>query len=104
MRASLLRLSVEHFALPIRDRKENGDDQRRDELQVVRIETQLQNDLQNDIIDDCADGDGEQLQAEVCKELAEDDLADDDATRPFDSMRPKTTFALVLMPCARAMF
>ena len=68
---------MEHFALPIRNGEEERDDQRRDELEVVRVQAELQHDLEHKVIDHSADGHGQKLEAEIREQLAEDDLADD---------------------------
>ena len=66
---------MEHFALPIRNGEEERDDQRRDELEVVRVQAELQHDLEHKVIDHSADGHGQKLEAEIREQLAEDDLA-----------------------------
>lgn len=72
---SLLGVDV---ALPVGDRQEHGHDQGGHQLQIVGVQTQLQNDLQNDVVDDGTDGDRQQLQREVDEYLAEGHFADDD--------------------------
>lgn len=76
---------MEHFSLPIRNGEEERDDQRRDELEVVRIQAELQHDLEHKVIDHSADGHGQKLEAEIREQLAENDLADDNGSKADDN-------------------
>lgn len=53
-------------------------DQRRDELEVVGVQTKLERGLQHNVVKDRADGNGKEPKAEVDEDLAEHHLADDE--------------------------
>ena len=89
----LFGLSVEHFTLPIRNSEEERNNQGRDQLEVIRIQSKLQHDLEHKIINHGANGNGEQLESEVREQLTENDLADDNGGQMTIAPRPMLTSA-----------
>ena len=84
VRLSLLAGLVPVLALPVRHRKENGDDDGGQHLQVVAVEAQGQDDLDDQIVNNRAEGHAQQLERKVMEDAAEDNLADDDGCQADD--------------------
>ena len=70
-----------HFALPVRDGQEYGHDQGGNQLQIVGVQTQLQDHLQHKVVDYGTQGYGKHLQTEVLEDLAEGHFTDDNGSQ-----------------------
>lgn len=76
---------AEVFAFPVRNRQEDGDHARGEQLQKVCVDAEPDHDLQHDVVNNRAEGDGQQLQCKVPEYFAKDGFADDDRGQADDN-------------------
>ena len=83
---TFLSLLVEVFLLPVRNCQEYSDDHCGEQLQIVGVDCQYaDNELHHHVIDDSTNGDCQQLQTEVDKDLTKDHLTDDNGSQTNDN-------------------
>ena len=72
-------LAAEILALPVRNSKEDCNDESRDQLQVVGVQAEVEDHLNNQIVDNRTKRYAEQTHRKVAENTAEQHLADDDS-------------------------